>query len=70
MPSSKITFPVNGGEFPANKAFTFKMAVQNMNLGNFVNAQKVHLIFARFLETSHPFIRTISVLPSKLTTVS
>jgi transcription initiation factor TFIID subunit 15 len=40
MPSSKITFPVNGGEFPANKAFTFKMAVQNMNLGNFVNAQK------------------------------
>jgi len=40
MPSSKISFPVNGGSFPADTAFTFTMNVQNMNLGNFVNAQK------------------------------
>lgn len=50
MPSSKISFPINGGEFPADVAFTFTMNVQNMNLGNFVNAQAVRLIFGWFLE--------------------
>ena len=53
MPRSKISFPVNGGEFPANQAFTFKMNTENMNLGNFVNAQKVRSSFGQFLDTSH-----------------
>jgi len=40
MPAAKISFPVNGGTFPANQAFTFTMNVENMDLGNFVNAEK------------------------------
>lgn len=38
MPGAKITFPTNGGTFPANTDFTFKMNIQNMVTGNFVNA--------------------------------
>ena len=66
MPSSKISFPLNGGTFPADTAFTFTMNVQNMDLGNFVNAQAVRPIFGRFIESSHtPFNRTTLLLPSK-----
>lgn len=55
MPSSKISFPVNGGTFPADTAFNFTMNVENMNLGNFVNAAKVRSVFGSFLlQTSHP----------------
>jgi len=39
MPSSKFIFPQNFGEVPANTDFTIKMAVQNFETGNFVNAQ-------------------------------
>jgi len=40
MPSSKFTSPVNGQDFPANKAFDISMAVNNLITGNFVNAQE------------------------------
>ena len=40
MPSSKFTSPVNGQDFPANKAFDISMAVNNLVTGNFVNAQE------------------------------
>jgi hypothetical protein len=39
MPSSKFVTPVNGQDFGANAAFTISMAVNNLQTGNFVNAQ-------------------------------
>jgi hypothetical protein len=39
MPSAKISNPPNGGTFPANQALQFKMSIQNLITGNFVNAQ-------------------------------
>jgi hypothetical protein len=38
MPSSKFVSPVNGQNFAANTAFDIKMAVNNLQTGNFVNA--------------------------------
>jgi hypothetical protein len=40
MPSSKFTSPANGDTIAANQAFTVSMAIQNMQTGNFVNAQE------------------------------
>ena len=39
MPSSKFTNPTNMQNIAANTAFTITMAIQNMETGNFVNAQ-------------------------------
>ncbi|KAH9044926.1 hypothetical protein EDB83DRAFT_1562179 [Lactarius deliciosus] len=39
MPSSKFTFPKNFGAIKANTTFTIKMKIQNLETGNFVNAQ-------------------------------
>jgi len=39
MPSSKFVSPINGQDFPANTAFDIKMAINNLETGNFVNAQ-------------------------------
>jgi hypothetical protein len=38
MPAAKITFPPNLGTFAADTEFVFKMNIQNMVTGNFVNA--------------------------------
>ncbi|KAL5525191.1 hypothetical protein ACEPAF_9060 [Sanghuangporus sanghuang] len=38
MPSSKFQFPKNNDTIPANQAFTIKMAINNLETGNFVNA--------------------------------
>ena len=43
MPSSKFTNPPNFGTIPANQAFTASIAVQNMDTGHFVNAQKKYV---------------------------
>lgn len=40
MPAAKIIFPPNGGTFPANEQFTFRMNIRNLVTGNFVNAQR------------------------------
>lgn len=40
MPSAKFTFPANGGSVAANTAFTISMAIQNLETGNFVNAEE------------------------------
>ncbi|KDR85250.1 hypothetical protein GALMADRAFT_341993 [Galerina marginata CBS 339.88] len=40
MPSSKFVFPKNGGKVAANKTFTVKMAISNLETGHFVNAQE------------------------------
>jgi len=39
MPSSKFTFPTMLSEIPANQPFTISMAINNLQTGNFVNAQ-------------------------------
>lgn len=39
MPSSKFVFPPNLGTVKANTAFTIKMALNNLEAGNFVNAE-------------------------------
>jgi len=39
MPSSKFVSPVNGQNFQPNTAFNIQMAVNNLQTGNFVNAQ-------------------------------
>lgn len=38
MPSSKFVFPPNGGTVAANTFFTIRMAIKNLETGNFVNA--------------------------------
>ncbi|KAF8203165.1 hypothetical protein BJ912DRAFT_943061 [Pholiota molesta] len=40
MPSSKFTNPKNGDTIPANAAFTISMAINNLETGNFVNAEE------------------------------
>lgn len=40
MPSSKFVFPPNGATVPANQKFTIKMAIKNLETGNFVNANQ------------------------------
>ena len=40
MPSCKFVFPPNGATIPANTNFTIKMAIKNLETGNFVNAQQ------------------------------
>jgi hypothetical protein len=39
MPSSKFSFPANGGTVPADQQFTIRMNIRNLVTGNFVNAQ-------------------------------
>lgn len=40
MPSSKFVFPTNGAVIQENTAFTIQMAIQNLETGNFVNANQ------------------------------
>lgn len=40
MPSSKFTNPKNGQTIPSDEQFTISMAINNMQTGNFVNAQE------------------------------
>jgi len=40
MPTSKFIFPKNGAVIQTGEIFTITMAVKNIELGNFVNAQE------------------------------
>lgn len=40
MPSAKFTNPKNGDTIAANTAFTISMAINNLETGNFVNAEE------------------------------
>jgi hypothetical protein len=40
MPSGKFVSPVNGQDIAPNTAFTISMAIQNLETGNFVNADQ------------------------------
>jgi hypothetical protein len=71
MPSAKITFPPNGGTFPADQSFTFQMAISNMITGNFVNAQTNYYGAPQFLQgnvvVGHTHV-TVQALPDIKTT--
>lgn len=69
MPSSKFVFPQNFGTIQANKAFTIKMAIKNMQTGFFVNAQANYFSAPQFLNAqgqiqghSHVVVEQISAL--------
>ncbi|CAG8495211.1 12196_t:CDS:2 [Acaulospora colombiana] len=66
MPAAKITFPTNGGTFPADQSFQFKMSIQNMITGNFVNAQTNYYGAPQFLQgntvVGHSHV-TVQLLP-------
>jgi len=40
MPASKFVFPTNGDTVPANQSFTIQLKIQNLETGNFVNAEQ------------------------------
>jgi len=40
MPSSKFAVPTNGQNFAVNQSFTIEMNIQNLDTGNFVNADE------------------------------
>ncbi|KAF7310421.1 GMC-OxRdtase-N domain-containing protein [Mycena chlorophos] len=42
MPSGKFQNPKNGDTIPANQAFTITLAVKNIQLGDFTNAQQTY----------------------------
>ena len=42
MPSSKFVFPKNGQTIRANRDFTIKMAIRNLNTGFFTNPDKTY----------------------------
>ncbi|KAF7310499.1 hypothetical protein HMN09_00592400 [Mycena chlorophos] len=42
MPSGKFQNPTNGATIPANQAFTITLAVKNIQLGDFTNAQQTY----------------------------
>ncbi|EPQ61139.1 hypothetical protein GLOTRDRAFT_32908 [Gloeophyllum trabeum ATCC 11539] len=52
MPSCKFQFPTNGANIPANQAFTIKMAIKNLDTGNFVNAQENYFSAPQFTGSS------------------
>ncbi|RPD63936.1 hypothetical protein L226DRAFT_520630 [Lentinus tigrinus ALCF2SS1-7] len=49
MPSSKFVFPPNGATVAANTNFTIKMAIKNLETGNFVNAQQNYFSAPQFV---------------------
>lgn len=75
LPSSKFTFPTNGGTVPAGQTFTIKMAINNMVTGNFVNAQANYYSApcqvdrtGTVIGHSHVVVEKIDSLQSKATT--
>jgi hypothetical protein len=75
MPSAKFVFPPNGGSVPANKAFTVKLAISNMQTGLFTNAQKNYFSAPQQLNSagqvaghSHVTIEQMSSLDQTTTT--
>ncbi|KAJ3556514.1 hypothetical protein NP233_g11961 [Leucocoprinus birnbaumii] len=52
MPSSKFTNPKNGDTIPADQAFTISMAINNLETGNFVNANENYFSAPQQLSSS------------------
>ncbi|PSS30873.1 hypothetical protein PHLCEN_2v2600 [Hermanssonia centrifuga] len=75
MPSSKFVFPANMGTVKANTAFTIQMAINNLETGNFVNANENYFAAPQQVNSagnvaghSHVVIEAIDAIDSTTTT--
>jgi len=69
MPSAKFVFPTNGATIQEKTEFTIQMAIQNMETGNFVNADENYFAAPQQLNAqgqivghSHVVVETLSAL--------
>ena len=69
MPSAKFTVPKNGDTVTANQAFTISMAINNLDTGNFVNAEENYFAAPQQLNAqgaivghSHVVVETLTAL--------
>jgi len=69
MPSAKFTNPKNGDTIAANTAFTISMAINNLETGNFVNAEENYFSAPQQLNAqgliighSHVVVETLQAL--------
>ena len=67
MPSAKFQNPKNGDTIPANQAFTISMAIQNLETGNFVNAQQNYFAAPQQLNGQGQIIGHSHVVVEQLT---
>ncbi|KAG5646871.1 hypothetical protein DXG03_001947 [Asterophora parasitica] len=70
MPSSKFTFPPNGGNVGANQPFTISMAINNLQTGNFVNAQNNYFAAPQQLNGQGTIIGHSHVVVEQLTSLT
>jgi len=70
MPSSKFTNPKNGGTVAANTAFTISMAIQNLQTGNFVNAQENYFSAPQQLNNQGVIVGHSHVVVEQLTSLT
>ncbi|KAI5120560.1 hypothetical protein M0805_000288 [Coniferiporia weirii] len=75
MPSSKFVFPPNGGSVVEGQAFTIQMAINNIETGNFVNADSNYYSAPQQVNSagdiighSHVVIEALSSLDQTTTT--
>lgn len=66
MPSSKFAFPQNGGTIPALQKFKIKMAIKNVETGNFVNADNNYYSAPQHLNAQGIIIGHSHVVVEKL----
>jgi hypothetical protein len=67
MPSCKFTVPKNGDTIPADQQFTISMAIQNLQTGNFVNAQQNYFAAPQQVNGQGTIIGHSHVVVEKLT---
>ncbi|KAG5639967.1 hypothetical protein DXG03_002086, partial [Asterophora parasitica] len=70
MPSSKFTFPPNGGNVGANQPFTISMAINNLQADNFVNPQNNYLAAPQQLNCQGIIIGNSHVVVEQLTSLT
>lgn len=70
MPSAKFVFPPNFGTIKANTAFTITMAIQNLETGNFVNAEESYFSAPQQLNAQGQIIGHSHVVVEPLTSLS
>jgi hypothetical protein len=69
MPSSKFAFPPNSGAVKTNTAFTIKMAIQNIQTGNFVNADSNYYAAPQHLNAQGQIIGHSHVVIEELSAI-
>jgi hypothetical protein len=66
IPSSKFVFPANGATVQANTNFTVQMAINNLETGNFVNAESNYYSAPQQVDSSGNIIGHSHVVIQKL----